>query len=197
VTSSPHSCSATKLKERIRNELAHLERRRLDSGFTREAAVLLPIFLREGEPHLLLTRRTTTVSTHKGQISFPGGMRQEGESLQETALRETFEEVGLPRSRIEILGRFHDYISIMNYLVAPFVGFIDTGFVTTPQKSEVAEVLSVPFAIFMDPSRLRVEPMPGSGEMTDMYFYRYEPHQIWGLTARIIKDFFEELWKRS
>jgi 8-oxo-dGTP pyrophosphatase MutT (NUDIX family) len=123
-------------------------------------------------------------------------MRQEGESLQETALRETFEEVGIQRSRIKILGRFHDYISITNYLVAPFIGFIDTGFVTTPQRSEVAEVLSVPFAVFLDPSRLRVEPMVRAGEMTDIYFYRYEPHEIWGLTARIIKDFFEELWKR-
>jgi 8-oxo-dGTP pyrophosphatase MutT (NUDIX family) len=196
VTGSPHSCPASKLKERIRNELAHLRRRRLDSGFTREAAVLMPIFLLKGEPHLLLTRRTKEVSTHKGQVSFPGGMRQEGESLQETAIRETFEEVGILRSRIEILGRFHDYISITNYLVAPFVGHIDAGFVTTPQESEVAEVLAVPFAIFLDPSRLRMETMLRSGETTDVYFYRYEPHQIWGLTARIIKDFFDELWKR-
>jgi 8-oxo-dGTP pyrophosphatase MutT (NUDIX family) len=196
VIGSPHSCPAGKLKERIRNELAHLRRRRLDSGFTREAAVLMPIFLREGEPHLLLTRRTKEVSTHKGQISFPGGMRQEGESLEETALRETFEEVGILQSRIEILGRFHDYVSITDCLVAPFAGYIDAGFATTPQQSEVAEVLAVPFTIFLDPSRLRMEPMLRSGETIDMYFYRYEPDQIWGLTARIIKDFFDELWKR-
>lgn len=196
MTGIPHSCPAEKLKERIRNELADLQRRRLHSGFTREAAVLMPIFLQEGEPHLLLTQRTTEVSTHKGQISFPGGMRQEGESLQETALRETFEEVGILPGRIEILGRFHDYISITNYLVAPFAGYLDAGFVINPQKSEVAEVLAVPFAIFLDPSHLRMEQMRRSGETTDVYFYRYEPHQIWGLTAHIIKDFFDELWKR-
>lgn len=185
-----------KLNEKVRNELARLQPRRLATGYTREAAVIMPICLVGGEPHFLLTRRTEEVSTHKGQISFPGGMRLDGESLEEAALRETFEEVGIERSRIEILGRFHDYISITNYLVAPFPGYIEGSFVTTPQKTEVAEVLLVPFAIFADPSRLRTESMLRSGKMRDVYFYRYEPREIWGLTARIIKDFFDLLWKR-
>jgi 8-oxo-dGTP pyrophosphatase MutT (NUDIX family) len=181
------------LREEIRNALERLPPQRLAASFARQAAVLMAIFERRGEPHFLLTRRTNEVSTHKGQISFPGGMRLNGESLQQTALRETFEEVGIEDCRVEILGRFHDYLSINGDLVAPFPGFIDGTFTVIRQTSEVAEVIPVPFSIFADPGRLRTERMFRSGTMMDIYFFRYEPHEIWGLTARIIKDFLEAL----
>ena len=153
----------------------------------------MPIFERGGEPHFLLTRRTEEVETHKGQISFPGGMRHDDEQLEQTALRETFEEVGIESRRIEILGRFHDYISITEYRVSPFVGFIEEPFAVMPQPSEVAEVLSVPFHVFYDPDLLRVEQLNRTGKIVDVLFYSYGTHTIWGLTARIIKDFLEEL----
>ena len=132
-----------------------------------------------------LARRTHEVRTHKGQISFPGGMRHDGESLEQTALRETFEEVGIEQAGIEILGRFHDYLSI--------TGYIDGGFSTSTQNSEVAEVLEVPFEVFLDPSRLRTKRMMRSGEWTDVFFFRHEAHEIWGLTAHIIKEFLEAM----
>ncbi len=181
------------LTELIHGCLAKAPLKRLKGGYEREAAVLMLIFERGGEPHFLLTRRTEEVSTHKGQISFPGGMRQTGETLQDTALRETYEEVGIERSRIEILGRFHDYISINQNLVAPFPAYIRGNFETVPQKSEVAEVLEVPFAVFQDSGRLRIQRMLRSGVMSDVYFFQYGSHTIWGLTARIIKDFLETL----
>jgi 8-oxo-dGTP pyrophosphatase MutT (NUDIX family) len=181
------------LRRQIQGLFARLEPRRLTSGYAREAAVLMPIFEREGRPFFLLTRRTEEVSTHKGQISFPGGMRHNAESLDCTALRETFEEIGIDQAKIEILGRFHDYTSITGHLVAPFVGFIRGDFSPKPQVSEVAEVLRVPFTIFEDPARLRTERMVRAGAMMNVYFYRYEPHEIWGLTAHIIKDFLEAL----
>jgi 8-oxo-dGTP pyrophosphatase MutT (NUDIX family) len=118
-------------------------------------------------------------------------MRHNGESLESTALRETFEEVGISPDRVEILGRFHDYKSITGHLVAPFAGFIHGTFATVPQVTEVAEVLRVPFAVFMDPGRMRTERMYRTGSMMDVYFYRYESYEIWGLTAHIIKDFFD------
>ncbi len=133
------------LQKQIQNLLSGFQPRRLPGGYRREAAVLMPAFELEGKPFFLLTRRTEEVSTHKGQISFPGGMRHEGESLEDAALRETFEEVGIDRGRVQILGRFHDYVSITGHLVAPFVAYIDGGFATHPQASEVAEVLHVPF----------------------------------------------------
>jgi 8-oxo-dGTP pyrophosphatase MutT (NUDIX family) len=182
-----------KLRDQIRQRLAEFEQRRLTTGFSREAAVLLLVFELEGQPHLLLTRRTQDVRTHKGQISFPGGMRLDGESLDRTALRETFEEVGISETQIELLGRFHDYVSSSEYLVVPFVGFIQDVFTTEPQAREVAEILQVPFQVFTDPARMRVESMLRSGKLMDIYFYSFAPHEIWGLTARIIKDFLEML----
>jgi 8-oxo-dGTP pyrophosphatase MutT (NUDIX family) len=184
------------LRNQILARLQSLQVRELTTGFSREAAVLIPIVERHGGPHFLLTLRTEEVETHKGQISFPGGMRDGHESLTETALRETFEEVGIERHRIEILGRFHDYVSINDYRVCPFAGLIEEPFSVVPQPAEVAEVLEVPFDVFLDPSRLRVERMHRLGRMVDVYFYSYGVYEIWGLTARIIKDFLEELrWK--
>jgi 8-oxo-dGTP pyrophosphatase MutT (NUDIX family) len=181
------------LRRQIQNLFTRLEPRRLDAGYLREAAVLMPIFERDAIPFFLLTRRTEEVSTHKGQISFPGGMRHDGESLDCTALRETFEEIGIHQAKIEILGRFHDYLSITRHLVAPFVGYIREDFATRPQATEVAEVLRVPFTIFEDPACLRTERMVRAGAMMNVYFYRYQSHEIWGLTAHIIKDFLEAL----
>jgi 8-oxo-dGTP pyrophosphatase MutT (NUDIX family) len=180
-------------RERIRDFLSTLRPRILTNGFTREAAVLMPVFEQGGEYHLLLTQRTEEVQTHKGQISFPGGMREGKEDLRITALRETHEEVGIEESSIVILGRFHDYISITGYRVTPFAGFISGPFATTPQVHEVAEVLQVPFRIFLDPGHLRMEKSTVRHAGRHVYFYTYGTHQIWGLTARIIKDFFEAL----
>jgi 8-oxo-dGTP pyrophosphatase MutT (NUDIX family) len=181
------------LPAQIRNAMAHLQPKRLTEGYAKEASVLMLIFERENQPHFLLTLRTEEVSTHKGQISFPGGMRQGEESLEQTALRETFEEVGIAPDRIEILGRFHDYLSITGHRVAPFAAYIQGHFDTVPQRGEVAEVLQVPWSLFLDPSRQRTERMLRHGAMIDVYFYRYEPNEIWGLTARIIKDFLEAM----
>ena len=181
------------LREEIRNALERLPLRRLTAGFARQAAVLMAIYEQSGEPYFLLTRRTNEVRTHKGQISFPGGMRHNGESLRQTALRETFEEVGIEQCRVDILGRFHDYLSINGDLVAPFAGFMESTFTVRPQTSEVAEVVPVPFSIFTDPGRLRTERRLHSGAVIDVYFFRYDPHEIWGLTAHIIKDFMEAL----
>jgi 8-oxo-dGTP pyrophosphatase MutT (NUDIX family) len=181
------------IRDRIRYCLSTLKPRELTSGYAREAAVLMPIFKHQDEYHFLLTRRTQEVQTHKGQISFPGGMREGGEGLLKTALRETYEEVGIEEDRIENLGRFHDYLSITGYRVTPFAGFISEPFATVPQVREVAEILQVPFRTFLDPSRLRVEKNWRHETETDLYFYSHGSHEIWGLTARIIKEFFDTL----
>jgi 8-oxo-dGTP pyrophosphatase MutT (NUDIX family) len=176
----------------IRNGMASLKPRKLADGFIREASVLIPLLEWKNEYCFLLTRRTEEVQTHKGQISFPGGMREGNEDLIKTALRETFEEVGIEEDRVEILGRFHDYISIHGYRVTPFAGFLRQPFSIRAQVTEVAEVLHVPLAIFTDPARLRIEKNP-IGNESQVCYYSYGKHQIWGLTARIIKDFMDTL----
>jgi len=173
--------------------LASIERREVTVPYAREAAVLMPIFERNGVPHFLLTKRTDEVETHKGQISFPGGMREAEEDLEQTALRETFEEVGIERDKISVLGRFHDYLSITDYRVSPYAAYISTPFITKPQTREVAEILEVPFSVFTDPNRLRIDQGSRRGEKVSVYFYSYGAHEIWGLTALIIRDFFKEL----
>ncbi len=185
------------MKEQIRHKLLGLQLRRFATGYTREAAVLMPLFEKEGEPHFLLTRRSEEVQTHKGQISFPGGMCRDGENHEATALRETLEEVGIGEEQIEILGRFHDYVSSTEFRVVPFAGYIAGSFTTIPQIREVAEVLHVPFRTFLDPKLARVEQRLRLGRLVDVYFYSFGPHEIWGLTARIIKDFLEELGGRA
>jgi 8-oxo-dGTP pyrophosphatase MutT (NUDIX family) len=179
-------------KALIRNYLDSLKPRKIIDGFIREAAVLMPVLEWKNEYCFLLTRRTEEVQTHKGQISFPGGMREGREDLIRTAIRETYEEVGIEEDRIEILGRFHDYISIHGFRVTPFAGFLHEPFSIRPQVTEVAEVLKVPLSIFADPARLRIEKSP-IREQGNVYFYSHGNHQIWGLTALIIKDFMDAL----
>jgi 8-oxo-dGTP pyrophosphatase MutT (NUDIX family) len=179
-------------KDHIQNYLASLKPREIAAGYIREAAVLMPVMKWKNEYCFLLTRRTEEVQTHKGQISFPGGMREGDEDLVKTALRETYEEVGIEEDRVEILGRFHDYISIHGFRVRPFAGFLHEPFAIRPQVTEVAEVLKVPFSIFRDPARLRIEKSTIRNE-SHVYFYSYGKNEIWGLTARIIKDFMDAL----
>ncbi len=181
------------LRHRIRGRLASLKPRTHVEGFSRQAAVLMPVFERGGEPHFLLTRRTEEVETHKGQISFPGGMREGNEPLLRTAIRETYEEVGIAEAKIELLGSFHDYLSSTGFLVTPFAGYLTEPIETIPQAREVAEILTVPFRVFLDPGRLRVERIIRLGNPMDVYYFSHGRHVIWGLTARIIRDFLLEI----
>ena len=180
------------MKDRIRNCLAALEPRLFTNGFTREA-----LCAHAG----IQIRRRFLLSAHASHRRGPdswaryhfraNARRKRG--TRQTALRETFEEVGIEEERIEILCCFHDYISINGYRVAPFAGFIDGPFTTTPQIHEVAEVLKVPFGLFLDPEKLRKEKSVFRDKEVNVYFFSYGNHQIWGLTARIIKEFMETL----
>jgi 8-oxo-dGTP pyrophosphatase MutT (NUDIX family) len=183
----------TGVRERLRRLLAALEPRIVTSGFAREAAVLLALFESAREPHLLLTRRTEEVRTHKGQISFPGGMRLGGESLEATALRETYEEIGVAATSVDLLGRYHDYLSSTGFRVVPFAGWIDGPVATIAQAREVAEVLEVPLGIFRDPGRIRFETILREGRRLEVPFVRFGAHEIWGLTARVVLDVVRDL----
>jgi 8-oxo-dGTP pyrophosphatase MutT (NUDIX family) len=185
---------SVKFSECVSGRLAELSPRRLTEGFVRQAAVLMPFFEQNGEVCLLLTRRTDEVETHKGQISFPGGMREEGETLERTAIRETFEEIGIAAGNMEILGRFHDYLAITDVRVTPFVAMLHQPFTVTPQAHEVAEILRVPCSLFLDTERLLVEKdLIIDGKIAGDYSWFYGTHRIWGLTALIIHDFFKTI----
>jgi 8-oxo-dGTP pyrophosphatase MutT (NUDIX family) len=170
--------------------LEHRSPRRIISPGTGRAAVLMAILENADGPAFLLTERTHEVETHKGQISFPGGVMEPGdESLSLTALRETWEEVGLPRERVEILGEFDEYLSITDLIVTPFVARINVVEPLSPNPREVAEILEVPFSDFEEKNLMRKEMRPRGEHLEPVYFYDCHGKIVWGLTARIIRDF--------
>ncbi len=173
----------------IRDRLGTLEARRFHDRTGGEAAVLMAIQMADGEPQFVLTRRTETVATHKGQISFPGGVREaQDQNLVETALRETEEEIGIPVDAVDVLGEFHEYQAITGFVVRPVVGVIRGQPRFLPFEPEVAYVLQVPLAFFRETSPLVRERIV-RGERAEVYYYDYRGETIWGLTARMIRDF--------
>ncbi len=181
------------LKRDIRQRLADSSPRVLKKNYTAEAAVLISVFQRGDEPCFLLTQRTQEVATHKGQISFPGGLRDKKDaSLHETALRETEEEVGISAEWVEILGQCGEYRSKTNLLVTPFVGFIKEGFTVSQNPQEVERIVEIPFHFFSQTTP-REELRQRHGRQSILYFYEYESDVVWGLTAAIIRDFMKLL----
>lgn len=178
----------------ISDRLAARQRHVIDDPAQRRAAVLLPLYHDRGETYVLFTRRTETVEHHKGQISLPGGAEDESDAGPlETALRETEEELGIPRTHVTILGILDDVSTFVSgFVITPFVGVIPHPVPLRMNPHEIAEVLSVPLAAFRDPSKLRVEKRTRpTGERIEVYFYDSGPHVIWGATARIMKSFID------
>jgi len=159
-----------------------------------QAAVLVPLFLGgESEPHLVLTRRRADLRRHAGEISFPGGRRDDDDaSLQATALREAEEEIGLPRERASVIGELPPTSTFATgYLIHPFVATIPAGTAWEPSPREVDAVLELPLEQIRE-GRTTVElERRGFTFRTDAYVV--EEHLIWGATARIIEDLLERL----
>jgi len=157
------------------------------------AAVLVPLFMKNGDLHVLLTKRSDQVEHHRGEISFPGGKRDpEDPDLLSCALREASEEVGIAPSDVRIVGELDDFYTVATgFLVVPFVGMIPYPYSFQPSEREIAGLLSVPLEVFFDPSRRSEEIWTVRGEPLAVVFYRWEDHVIWGATARILKHFTE------
>ncbi|MGH2405502.1 MAG: NUDIX hydrolase [bacterium] len=154
----------------------------------RRAAVLVPIFVQDGEPHLLLTKRTQAVEHHKGQISFPGGGEEPGDAdLLATALRETHEELGLDPETVEVWGRLDELETVVSgFAITPYVGFIRRLGTLRANPNEIDEIVAAPLAMFLDPARMRAEHVVHDGRPRELLYYDCGPHVVWGATARII-----------
>ncbi|MEW5975763.1 MAG: CoA pyrophosphatase [Acidobacteriota bacterium] len=176
--------------DQIQQKLLKHSSKRIEHPSGGRAAVLMPIFQKNDEPYLLLTLRTEQVETHKGQVSFPGGVQEPRDSsLEYTALRETEEEIGLSPENVRILGDFDEYLSVTDLVVRPFVGWIEMPVALKPNPDEVAAILEPPLHLFRDESRVRVEKRVRRNEERLVYFYDFNGQEIWGLTAQIIRDF--------
>jgi 8-oxo-dGTP pyrophosphatase MutT (NUDIX family) len=151
------------------------------------SAVLIPILLHGDVPRLLLTRRSETLRSHKGQISFPGGRRDADDpSFAAAALREAHEEVGLSPSAVEVIGYLDDYPTLTGYRITPVIGLIANAFTATPHAGEVAEVLELPLTEVLYSDRFERKMMKRDGVEFPTYELYHGPHRIWGATAAIL-----------
>jgi 8-oxo-dGTP pyrophosphatase MutT (NUDIX family) len=160
----------------------------------RPAAVLAPIIPRPEGLTVLLTLRAAHLRSHSGQVAFPGGKIDSGETPAETALREAREEIGLPPSLVEPLGWLDPYLTGTGYRVAALVALIDPAFAPTLNPDEVADAFETPFAFLMDAANHRLEERQWRGRTRKFYAMPYGQRYIWGVTAGILRNLYERLF---
>jgi 8-oxo-dGTP pyrophosphatase MutT (NUDIX family) len=152
-----------------------------------EAAVLVPLVNRAGRLQVLFTQRTPHLADHASQISFPGGRVEAADAgREETALRETEEEIGLSRARVSLLGKLPDYEIPSGFRIAPVVGWIEPPFTLRPDPFEVAEVFEAPLEHFLDPASYQRREYHLRGRHRHYMAVPYEGRYIWGATAGML-----------
>jgi 8-oxo-dGTP pyrophosphatase MutT (NUDIX family) len=153
----------------------------------RDAAVLVPLVDRPEGLTILLTKRTPHLSKHAGQIAFPGGRAEEHDAdMVATALRETEEEIGLTRDRIEPVGRLDRYATRTGYIVTPIVAIVHPPFTLALDRHEVADAFEAPLSFFLDAANRVREEGVYKGESRAFYVFPYRDRRIWGATAGML-----------
>jgi len=180
---------------RLRAILAARPAIEIDAPKLKRAAVLIPLIPAEEGWCLLFSRRSENLAAHSGQIAFPGGGVEPNEPLEAAAVREAQEEVGIGSDHVELIGRLDDLVTHSGFLVAPFVGVIDQRIDYVLQASEVEEVFEVPVEALLRPEQPEVRYVAFRNKRYPAYFYRYERHEVWGLTGRILKHFLDFVWR--
>lgn len=179
------------LKTEIKTALGLHKRVELPPGPV-PAAVLIPLFLKNDTYHILFTKRTENLTHHRGQVSFPGGVSQpEDQDSLRTALRETWEEVGISPDEVDILGVLDDFLSIYDYLVTPYVGMVNAGHQLRINPAEIERIIEIPLSFLLRPDIFRIEEWNWQGRTYPLFFFDYEGDKIWGLTATILKQFLD------
>ena len=154
----------------------------------RPAAVLVPVWLRPEGPRMILTKRSSHLQHHPGQVAFPGGKIDAGDGSPEAAaLREASEEIGLSAGLVTILGRLPAHETVTGFTVTPVLAVVRGGFVPVPEAGEVDEVFSVPLDLVLTAGNYAVERRLWRGQWRRYYAVPWGPHYIWGATARILR----------
>ena len=185
------------MKEKLKQFLAERQKLRVsDAGLT-PSAVVMPIFLRDGEYHIIFTKRSHRVKVHKGEISFPGGAyEEEDETLLNTALRECDEEIGLGANAIEVVGELDDFPTIgSDYVISPYVAFVSWPYQVKLDPWEVDSIIEVPIAALLNRNGVTEETELWRDNPVTTFSYRYEGEIIWGASARILRQFLD-IWTK-
>lgn len=178
------------LFDELKQALSVHEPRRLSPapGRARPASVLMPFYEQGGEAYLLFLKRPDGEYHHAGQVAFPGGKREPGETPLECALREASEEVGLAARDVEVLGELDEYDTIVTgFHVTPIVGVIPSPYPFRPDPREVERLIHVPLARLLDPALSREEERHALGRRWPVYYYDVGPDVVWGVTAAMLR----------
>ncbi|MCP4359790.1 MAG: CoA pyrophosphatase [Chloroflexi bacterium] len=173
-----------------------IQRPKNQSGNARVGSVLLLLYCHRGSHHLALTRRRDDLNSHAGQISFPGGKHEPGETIKVAALRETYEEIGVPPTAVTLIGDLTTiWIPPSDFRVHPFVGWVHSGARPsfTLAKDEVAELLEVPLTHLLNPAARKEGPMQIRGAQFTVPYFDVEGYKVWGATAVMLSEFIERL----
>ncbi len=159
------------------------------------AAVLIPLFFKNDQVHLLFTKRTERVAHHKGQISFPGGRKDDSDrDMKFTALRETEEEVGIKPEHIRLLGRTDRFLTNTFFLVSPFVGWFEYPYPFVISEDEIDRLIEVPLLHLLQPDTFEVKPLTKNGQKWMIHYYHYKDDIIWGVTGFLLSNFLSLLF---
>ena len=161
----------------------------LPSDLLPQASVLVAL-TESNDPELIYTLRSKKVSSHSGEVAFPGGMKEEGDkTLEMTALRESFEEIGLDQKEVTVFGPLNTLVSRFNISVTPYVGSVPEDVVLTDESEEIDALFKVPISFLLKDDRFRNDPINRNGKVYYVPAYKYQSYVIWGLTAMITVDF--------
>ena len=175
---------------RIAHALETYERNVIPLDRWRESAVLIPVFFKDDELQVLLTKRSNDVEHHKGEVSFPGGARDpEDEDLIATALRETWEEVGVPVEDVQVLGAVDDHLTYTGFRITPYAGLIPYPYPFNPSDNEIDHVIEIPIREVMENERFEVHKTGFVLDDKYTYSFPYNGDVVWGATARILVHF--------
>ncbi len=187
------SDSAESWIREVRRRLASPPPLRLPPGEARDAAVLVPLFIEAREIWTLLTERSEDLPHHKSQIAFPGGGRELGEDMWETALREAQEEVGLEPEEVLRLGELDQADTPSGFRIVPCVGAIPEGFEPRVNEAEIADVFRLPLSALVNPTLVEDRAVTLNGVQRTLRIYHVGRRQIWGLTARILQNLLRRI----